>query len=106
MANIVYLSLKGEVQGLISCGCASKQSVGNKAQTEHTDQILVYALTHSISRIENVNHHEVIIVKPLDKSSPLLGKAISENEKLECIFDIYRTTPEGRRGTVLPNQTH
>ncbi|MER1976132.1 Hcp family type VI secretion system effector [Pseudocitrobacter faecalis] len=96
MANIVYLTLKGETQGLISAGCSSLQSVGNKAQVSHRDQILVYALSHSISRVQNVNHHEVIIVKPLDKSSPLLGKAISENETLECEFDIYRTSPEGR----------
>lgn len=41
MANIVYLTLKGETQGLISAGCSSLQSVGNKAQVSHGDQILV-----------------------------------------------------------------
>lgn len=51
MANISYLSLSGETQGLISAGCSTLDSVGNKAQPEHKDQIMVYALMHSISRV-------------------------------------------------------
>ena len=82
MANISYLSLSGETQGLISAGCSTLDSVGNKAQPEHKDQIMVYALMHSISRSQNVNHHELIITKPVDKSSPLLAKALSDNEKM------------------------
>jgi len=42
MANISYLSLSGETQGLISAGCSTLDSVGNKAQPEHKDQIMVY----------------------------------------------------------------
>lgn len=53
MANISYLSLSGETQGLISAGCSTLDSVGNKAQPEHKDQIMVYALMHSISRSQN-----------------------------------------------------
>ena len=78
MANISYLSLSGETQGLISAGCSTLDSVGNKAQPEHKDQIMVYALMHSISRSQNVNHHELIITTPVDKSSPLLAKALTE----------------------------
>ena len=92
MANISYLSLSGETQGLISAGCSTLDSVGNKAQPEHKDQIMVYALMHSISRSQNVNHHELIITKPVDKSSPLLAKALSDNEKMAiCEFILYRT---------------
>ncbi len=32
MANLVYLTLNGELQGLISAGCSSLDSIGNKAQ--------------------------------------------------------------------------
>ncbi|WP_244587523.1 type VI secretion system tube protein TssD, partial [Escherichia coli] len=93
MANISYLSLSGETQGLISAGCSTLDSVGNKAQPEHKDQIMVYALMHSISRSQNVNHHELIITKPVDKSSPLLAKALSDNEKMAiCEFILYRTS--------------
>lgn len=96
MAGLVYLSLVGEMQGLISSGCLSQASVGNKAQVAHSDQILIYSLSHSLSRERNVNHHHVSIVKPLDKSSPLLAKAITDNESLSCVFDFYRTDKAGR----------
>ena len=96
MANISYLSLSGETQGLISAGCSTLDSVGNKAQPEHKDQIMVYALMHSISRSQNVNHHELIITKPVDKSSPLLAKALSDKEKMAiCEFILYRTSKAG-----------
>ena len=95
MAGLVYLSLVGEIQGLISSGCLSQASVGNKAQIAHSDQILVFALSHTLSRERNVNHHNVTLVKPLDKSSPLLAKAITDNESLSCEFDFYRTDKSG-----------
>jgi len=95
MAGLVYLTLVGEIQGLISSGCLTQASVGNKAQVAHSDQILVYSLSHTLSRERNVNHHNVSIVKPLDKSSPLLAKAITDNESLNCVFDFYRTDKTG-----------
>lgn len=95
MANLTYLTLVGQNQGKISAGCMSLDSVGNKAQISHLDQILIYELTHAISRDQNACHHPVIITKPIDKSSPLLGKAISENEILTCDFDVYMTNKFG-----------
>lgn len=95
MANLIYLKLTGELQGLISAGCSSVDSIGNKAQLIHYDQIMVMGLTHGITRVQNVNHQAVVMIKPLDKSSPLLGKAISENESLTCEFSFYRTTRAG-----------
>ena len=41
MANPVYLTLNGELQGLISSGCSSMPSIGNKAQIAHQDQIML-----------------------------------------------------------------
>ena len=32
MSNIIYLSIKGKIQGLISEGCGSYASIGNKYQ--------------------------------------------------------------------------
>ncbi|ECD9611691.1 Hcp family type VI secretion system effector [Salmonella enterica subsp. salamae] len=95
MANLTYLTLNGQMQGLISAGCCSQNSVGNKAQTAHNDQIIIQELTHGISRQQNVNHQTLTITKPVDKSSPLLNKAISENEVLSCEFDLYRTSRAG-----------
>ncbi|MBV6818419.1 Hcp family type VI secretion system effector [Rahnella sp. PD12R] len=95
MANLIYLTLNGQTQGLISAGCSSLDSIGNKAQIAHLDQIMVYDLSHAISREENANHHPVFITKPIDKSSPLLGKAVSENEILTCDFDVHRINKFG-----------
>ncbi|EKQ3673708.1 type VI secretion system tube protein Hcp, partial [Salmonella enterica subsp. enterica serovar Livingstone] len=95
MANLVYLTLNGQLQGLISAGCSSLASIGNKAQLAHLDQIMVTELNHGLSRAQNVNHQELVIQKPVDKSSPLLSKAINENECLTCDFEFYRTNRFG-----------
>lgn len=95
MANVVYLTLNGEKQGLISAGCSSLASIGNKAQITHLDQIMVLGMNHGTTRDQNVNHLDLTIHKPVDKSTPLLSKAITENEILTCDFDFYRTNRFG-----------
>ncbi len=42
MSDLIYLTLKGRKQGLISAGCSSIDSIGNKGQLDHTDQIFIY----------------------------------------------------------------
>lgn len=95
MANLIYMTLNGVKQGLMSAGCCSLDSIGNKAQIAHLDQIMIYELSHSITRQQNANHNPVTITKPIDKSSPLLGKAISENEILTCDFYVHQTNRFG-----------
>lgn len=95
MANSIYLTLNGKNQGLISSGCMSLDSIGIKAQISHLDQIMVYELNHRLTRIDNVNHQCLTIRKPIDKSFPLLSKAINDNEILNCEFPLYRTNRFG-----------
>ncbi|HEX4504020.1 MAG TPA: Hcp family type VI secretion system effector [Scandinavium sp.] len=95
MANITYLTLNGQIQGLISAGCSTMDSIGNKAQLSHSDQIMILGLNHGMSRQQNINHQSLTIVKPVDKSSPLLAKAINENEAMTCDFIFYRTNRAG-----------
>ena len=95
MANLTYLTLNGQMQGLISAGCSSQDSIGNKAQIAHKNQIVILELTHGIARQQNVNHQALTIKKPVDKSSPLLSKSITDNEVLTCEFDFYRTNRTG-----------
>ncbi|WP_323839193.1 Hcp family type VI secretion system effector [Photorhabdus africana] len=95
MSNLIYATIKGKNQGLISAGCSTFDSIGNKYQENHRDQILVYSATHSLTRIQHVSHHPFNIIKPIDKSSPLLGLAISNNEELHILLDFYRTSSEG-----------
>ncbi len=56
---------------------------------------MVYSMTHSITRDQSSNHQPVVITKPIDKSSPLLGMAITDNEMLNCTLDFYRTSDTG-----------
>ncbi|MFG1174603.1 Hcp family type VI secretion system effector [Erwiniaceae bacterium CAU 1747] len=95
MGNAIYLTLNGSKQGLISAGCLSYESVGNKAQPAHRDQILILSTSRSITRGQHVNHQPVIVTKPIDKSSPLLGLAIDSGELLNVQLDYYRTSAEG-----------
>lgn len=95
MANLVYMTITGEKQGSISQGCGTYDSLGNKCQINHLDQIFVLALTHSTHRQQHINHQPISITKLIDKSSPLLGVAIANNEKLQCVIDVYSTDKTG-----------
>ncbi|EFN7432202.1 Hcp family type VI secretion system effector, partial [Escherichia coli] len=95
MSNIIYLSIKGKIQGLISEGCGSYASIGNKYQINHVDEIFVLQFDHSLSREYNVVHHPIKFYKPIDKSSPLLNAALSENEELSAVFNFYRVNSGG-----------
>ncbi|HBD0351910.1 type VI secretion system tube protein TssD, partial [Escherichia coli] len=53
MSNMIYLSIKGKIQGLISEGCGSYASIGNKYQINHVDEIFVLQFDHSLSREYN-----------------------------------------------------
>jgi len=98
MSNTVYLRMKGERQGEISSGCGTEKSIGNRYQYQHRDEILVYQLASSMtSTAYGMNHPGLRFTKPIDKSTPLLTTAINENEKLQLIFDFYRTNRYGRQ---------
>ncbi|MGK4330765.1 Hcp family type VI secretion system effector [Lonsdalea quercina] len=95
MSNLIYLSVTGEKQGLISSGCSSLGSIGNKYQSAHENEIFVYELVNNINRTENVSLLPVEIRKPIDKATPLFAQAINDNEKMECVFLFYRTAQSG-----------
>ncbi len=50
MANLIYLTLQGKQQGLISRGCGTLDSIGNRYQSGKQDAIFVTELNFSISR--------------------------------------------------------
>lgn len=56
---------------------------------------MVVSFEHALTRAKNVNHGPISFVKFIDKSSPLFGMAISNNEELELKFDFYRTSASG-----------
>ncbi|HEK0724433.1 TPA: type VI secretion system tube protein Hcp [Proteus mirabilis] len=64
--------LNGNKQGLISAGCSSYDSIGNRYQNNHSDEILVYSTDYDISRHQNISHAPFVFEKADDKSSALL----------------------------------
>ncbi len=50
MSYMIYLTLNGKKQGLISAGCSTLDSIGNRYQKGHEDQIQVLSLDHSMTR--------------------------------------------------------
>lgn len=95
MSFNAYLSLTGNVQGLISSGCSSLDSIGNRCQKGHENEIQILSLNHAITREQHCTHHPVEFIKPIDKSSPLISTSISNNEILTAIFSFYRINPSG-----------
>lgn len=95
MSDIIYLTLKGRNQGLISAGCSSYDSIGNRYQDGHTDEILVYSTNYDINRQQNTSHAPFVLTKADDKSTPLLLTAISDNEILDCKFKFHRIDKNG-----------
>lgn len=101
MANLIFMKTKGKIQGLISEGCLSVNSVGSKNISGHENEIFVYATSYDLSRDRNVNHHPFSITKPIDKSTPLLLISIANNELLECELNYYRTASSGKQENYM-----
>ncbi|WP_031519325.1 Hcp family type VI secretion system effector [Siccibacter colletis] len=95
MANIIHLNLRGEKQGLISSGCGTEKSIGNKWQKGHENEIFIYEVNNTVSSEDNISFHPLTIRKPVDKATPLLLQALDGKETLECSFDFYRTSANG-----------
>ena len=98
MAHPIYMTIKGKQQGDISAGCSTPESMGNKCQEAHLNEIMVLSYTHQMTNVANLDratHGPVIITKNIDKSSPLLAQALAQREAVTCKIDFYRTTSNG-----------
>ena len=102
MASHGYMSITGKRQGLISAGCSSLSSIGNKCQIGHEDEVMILAYSHNMITGndggvsgDRGNHMPIMITKNIDKSSPLLASALHEREEVECTINFYRTSPAG-----------
>lgn len=98
MANHGYMTISGKAQGLISAGCSTQDSIGNKCQSGHTDEIMVLSYTHNMANIGNINkptHSPILITKNVDKASPLLAQALSTREEINCTINFYRVSSVG-----------
>lgn len=100
-----YLSIIGEKQGNITAGNFTEGSVGNIWQEGHEDEILVEAFEHQILLPRDPQsgqptgqrvHKPMKITKVMDKSSPLLFRALASGERLPKVtMKFYRTSAAG-----------
>ncbi|WES68035.1 type VI secretion system tube protein TssD [Superficieibacter sp. HKU1] len=98
MSVLVYLRIVGEKQGDISSGCGTYESVGNRWQVGHEDEIFVFALSNRLTSTgKGVNLQGLTFCKLIDKSSPLLCNAINQNERLFIEIYFYRINKTGHR---------
>jgi type VI secretion system Hcp family effector len=98
MASQGYMTITGTEQGLISAGCSTQESIGNKYQSEHTDEIIVLSCDFSMINVGNntrPTYHPIVINKYIDKSSPLLATALRSREEINCTIDFYRVSSFG-----------
>lgn len=97
MSNIVYLKLISEQQGDISDGCGTTDSVGNRWQQNHVNEIFVLSLLAGVTSTgKGANLQHLTFNKQIDKSSPLLVNAINNNERLFLEFWFYRINRYGQ----------
>lgn len=96
MSNTIYLKLTGKKQGLISAGCSNINSTGNRFHLSHDNEISIYKLINTSSHESHDPFRRLDIIKPVDKSTPLLANALNEKERLLCEFLFYRTAEYGR----------
>ncbi|TDS98221.1 type VI secretion system Hcp family effector [Rahnella sp. BIGb0236] len=97
MSDIIYLKMTGEQQGKISGGCGTRDSVGNRYQAGHENEIFAFSVNHGLcSTGRGVNFQNLSFSKLIDKSSPLLNSGISNNERFFLEFYFYRINQYGR----------
>ncbi len=86
-----YMSIEGEVQGLITAGATTADSIGNERQIGHEDQIIVQAFDHLVTIPRDPQaglttgtriHKPVTFTCTLNKAVPLMYNAMVTGELL------------------------
>lgn len=96
MAQTVHLFLKADGKDIK--GESTQTSMGREGSIE----CLSYEQSVRTAREEGTNmvtgrrqHQPIRIQKRIDQSSPLIMKALTENQKIEATFKFYRPNPSG-----------
>jgi type VI secretion system secreted protein Hcp len=96
MAETVHLYLKAngtEIQGDSTQTSLSRENSIECVQYEH--QTITVRERGSARATGRRQHEPLRIVKRIDKSSPLLEKALCRNEAIEGVFKFFRPNPQG-----------
>jgi type VI secretion system secreted protein Hcp len=96
MAETVHLFLKAN--GADIHGESAQTSLGREGSIE------CFAYEHAVSTAREAGsgmatgrrqHQPLLVRKPIDRASPLIMKALSENQVIEATFRFYRPDPSG-----------
>jgi type VI secretion system Hcp family effector len=92
MIERIYMSITGQQQGLISKGCSSDMSVGDKCHPEHLDEITVRSVAYPEFKDDSTSPFTAsfTITKYLDSATPLIFNAFKNGEILTCQIDFYK----------------
>jgi type VI secretion system secreted protein Hcp len=96
MAETVHLYLKAN--GSDIKGESTQQSLGRKDSIEclYYEQKVVTAREAGSGMATGRRQYEPLLIrKRIDKSSPLLMKALVENQKVDAVFKFFRPSPTG-----------
>jgi type VI secretion system secreted protein Hcp len=96
MAETVHLKLKANGQDIQ--GESSQEDLERKDTIEclsFKDNVRTARELGSRAAVGRRVHEPIEIIKRIDKSSPLLAKALCRNEKIEGTFLFYRPNPAG-----------
>lgn len=90
MSSVIYMSVEGKKQGLISQSASTVESIGNKYQAGHEDEIFICSVSAPLRWDENVHTDPISITKMIDRTTPLLSSALNDGEKLTCNIFFHR----------------
>lgn len=107
MPTPCYVDITGVIQGRITKGAGSVESVADGVVEGHEDEMLVQSVTHNVSVPTNPQsgqpsgqrrHGSLLLTIALNKAVPLLYNALTQREKLsELKLMWYRTSIEGKQ---------
>ncbi|MDB6144726.1 MAG: type secretion system protein [Pseudomonas sp.] len=98
MIEHIYISITGKQQGLISEGCSSEATISDNYHPDHLDEITLLSVTPPEYKYDIDSGPTIppyLITKHLDRSTPLLLRALAEAEILNCEINFYRESEPG-----------
>lgn len=105
MAQPAYVRIQGSTQGLISSGASTADSIGNRYQAGHEDEIMVQEISHIVSVPTDTQsgqptgqrvHKPFSFTCSLNKAVPLMYNALTKGEKLTQVeVHWFRTSGGG-----------
>jgi len=90
------MTIDGQNQGTITSACCQMEG--------REDTVILYQLNHMIEQPRDKHtgratgkrvHNPFVLLKEIDKATPLLMQALVTNELLTVKFEFYRPNPEG-----------